>query len=224
MYCISCGNQADDNAKFCSKCGAYLQVNINNSQQYQKENEIQHQSTGKKIFDTISTIIGMLIIGFGIFFAYIIIDDLRKIGSYDDIVANYNKIMKDNHSLKTSEEYYGYILKLYDLKVQIGLYTDRYRVSLQNDLNKTWNIGEMYSNIEKLHSLLKETEDIIKSYITKYENASNIYELQQCIEEGDSIYNNKKNIIDLVQYFKSTLAKQYTTCSIKLNNFNSNIN
>lgn len=207
VNCKVCGyNEINDNAKFCSKCGVVLhETNINN-QQYQQSNYAEK-------LKTIGSIIGILIIGFTIYFAYITIDYLKDIGSYEDIVQNYNNLLNKPVKTDTSEEYYKYKLDLMDLEIRIGRYSETYNESLKRESDKALKLGEMMYTVKQVQSILKDTDDTIKSYIEKYKHVSSKYELEECIQVGENIYNDKKNIIDTIKYFKTIFAKQYTECA-----------
>lgn len=195
MYCNKCGNQVEDNAKFCSKCGTPVNQKINdeiskehkqdvakdNSEKItnidvQKEPEsaesaIQTKAKAKKVSRKkltiiISIILVFLIAGLGTGF-YIV---KAKTDDFRNYIAETEKKAKSYSSL--------------------GKYADEYS-SLIKEAGKTadsYNIFKYEEEQEKISALFKNVDELkgrIADYEKKYKDIINETEVESKFLFGD---------------------------------------
>lgn len=195
MYCNKCGNQVEDNAKFCSKCGTPVNQKINdefskehkqdvakdNSEKItnidvQKEPELAESAiqtkakakkvSRKKLTIIISIILVLLIAGLGTGF-YIV---KAKTDDFRNYIAETEKKAKSYSSL--------------------GKYADEYS-SLIKEAGKTadsYNIFKYEEEQEKISALFKNVDELkgrIADYEKKYKDIINETEVESKFLFGD---------------------------------------
>lgn len=195
MYCNKCGNQVEDNAKFCSKCGTPVNQKINdefskehkqdvakdNSEKItnidvQKEPELAESAiqtkakakkvSRKKLTIIISIILVLLIAGLGTGF-YIV---KAKTDDFRNYIAETEKKAKSYSSL--------------------GKYADEYS-SLIKEAGKTadsYNIFKFEEEQEKISALFKNVDELkgrIADYEKKYKDIINETEVESKFLFGD---------------------------------------
>lgn len=195
MYCNKCGNQVEDNAKFCSKCGTPVNQKINdefskehkqdvakdNSEKItnidvQKEPELAESAiqtkakakkvSRKKLTIIISIILVLLIAGMGTGF-YIV---KAKTDDFRNYIAETEKKAKSYSSL--------------------GKYADEY-TSLIKEAGKTadsYNIFKYEEEQEKISALFKNVDELkgrIADYEKKYKDIINETEVESKFLFGD---------------------------------------
>lgn len=195
MYCNKCGNQVEDNAKFCSKCGTPVNQKINdefskehkqdvakdNSEKItnidvQKEPELAESAiqtkakakkvSRKKLTIIISIILVLLIAGLGTGF-YIV---KAKTDDFRNYIAETEKKAKSYSSL--------------------GKYADEYS-SLIDEAGKTadsYNIFKYEEEQEKISALFKNVDELkgrIADYEKKYKDIINETEVESKFLFGD---------------------------------------
>lgn len=195
MYCNKCGNQVEDNAKFCSKCGTPVNQKINdgiskehkqdvakdNSEKItnidvQKEPELAESAiqtkakakkvSRKKLTIIISIILVLLIAGLGTGF-YIV---KAKTDDFRNYIAETEKKAKSYSSL--------------------GKYAGEY-TSLIKEAGKTadsYNIFKYEDEQEKISALFKNVDELkgrIANYEKKYKDIINETEVESKFLFGD---------------------------------------